>query len=163
MPMELMLLGGPAIMAGYWKNPAGTAEAIRDGWLYTGDLGFKDVEGHFFIRGRKKELIISGGENIYPAEVERFLSQHPDIAEATVFGVPDDRWGEVGHAVICPKAGKTLTKDEVIDFLGDKMARFKIPKYVTFMDELPKAPSGKVAKRVLQESYSRELSKKANP
>jgi fatty-acyl-CoA synthase len=158
-----ILLRGPSIMAGYWKNPAGTAEAIRDGWLYTGDLGFKDEDGHFFIRGRKKELIISGGENIYPAEVERFLSQHPAIAEATVFGVPDERWGEVGHAVVCPKAGKTLTREQVIDFLGDKIARFKIPKYVTFMDELPKAASGKVAKRVLQESYSRELGKKTNP
>lgn len=158
-----ILLRGPSIMAGYWKNPAGTAEAIRDGWLYTGDLGFEDEEGHYFIKGRKKEVIISGGENIYPAEIERFLSQHEDIAEATVFGVPDERWGEVGWAVVCPKAGRTLTRDQIIDFLDDKIARFKIPKYVTFMDALPKAASGKVAKLVLQEAYSRELSKKANP
>jgi acyl-CoA synthetase (AMP-forming)/AMP-acid ligase II len=149
-------------MAGYWRNPAGTAEAIRDGWLYTGDLGFKDEDDNYFIRGRKKELIISGGENIYPAEIERVLSQHADIAEATVFGVPDKKWGEVCHAVVCPKPGKTLTRDQVIDFLADKIARFKIPKYVTFMNELPKAASGKVAKRVLQESYSREMTQKNN-
>lgn len=157
-----ILLRGPSTMAGYWKNPAGTADALRDGWLYTGDLGYRDEEGAFYIRGRKKEMIISGGENIYPAEVERVLSQHPDIAEAAIFGVPDEKWGEVGYAVICLKAEKKLTKDKVIGFLNDRIARFKIPKYVTFMDELPKAASGKVAKRVLQESFSRELGKKSN-
>jgi fatty-acyl-CoA synthase len=155
-----ILLRGPSIMAGYWRNPAGTAEAIRDGWLYTGDLGFKDEKGFYFIRGRKKELIISGGENIYPAEVERVLSQHADIAEAAVFGVPDEKWGEACHAVVCPKPGKSLTKEQVINFLSDKIARFKIPKHVAFMDELPKAASGKVAKRVLQESYTKEMTKK---
>lgn len=146
-------LRGPSITVGYWNNPEGTARAIRDGWFYTGDLGERDEEGYLWIRGRKKDMIISGGENIYPAEIERVLSQHPKISEAAVFGIPSKKWGMSPHAVVCPKAGAVLTEDEVIHFLDGKLARYKIPKSVSFMDELPKSLAGKALKRVLQESY----------
>jgi fatty-acyl-CoA synthase len=152
-----IILRGPSITPGYWNNPEATAKAIRDGWLFTGDLGFRDEEGHVYIRGRKKDMILSGGENIYPAEIERILGRHPKIAEVAVFGVPDKKWGEVGHAAVCTKAGETLTENEVIDFLRDKLARYKTPKSIFFMETLPKAASGKVIKRILRESYLKDF------
>jgi fatty-acyl-CoA synthase len=152
-----IILRGPSITPGYWNNPQGTAEAIRYGWLYTGDLALRDEEGHVYIKGRKKDMILSGGENIYPVEIERVLSQHPKIAEVAVFGVPDEKWGEVGFAVVCTKAGLSMTEKEVTDFLRDKLARYKIPKYIRFMEALPKAGSGKVVKRDLQQSFLKDF------
>ena len=148
-----IIMQGPCVTIGYWNNPEGTAKAIRDGWFYTGDLGEKDADGYLWIRGRKKEMIISGGENIYPAEIERVLSQHPKISEVAVFGIPSEKWGMSPHAVICPKPGEVLSQEEVIQFMDGKLARYKIPKTVSFMDELPKSSAGKAMKRVLQEAY----------
>lgn len=148
-----IIMQGPCVTPGYWNNPEGTAQAIRDGWFYTGDLGHMDEDGYLWIKGRKKDMIISGGENIYPAEIERTLSQHPKISEVAVFGIPSEKWGMSPHAVVCPKPGQEISEEEVIQFLDGKLARYKIPKSISFMDELPKSPAGKALKRVLQEAY----------
>jgi fatty-acyl-CoA synthase len=158
---ELIFLG-PTVTPGYWNKPEATAEALRDGWFHTGDLAKIDDEGYVFIVDRKKDMFISGGENVYPVQIENVLYQNPKVAEAAVFGVPDEKWGEVGHAVICPKSGVTLTEEEIISFLKDKLARFKIPKSVSFMNTLPKNPAGKVLKRVLREPYWKDLDKQVH-
>jgi fatty-acyl-CoA synthase len=148
-----ILLRGPTVTPGYWNKPEATEESLKGGWFHTGDLAFMDEEGYYFIVDRKKDMIISGGENIYPAEIEKVIYQHPKVAKVAVIGVPHERWGEVGHAVVCPKKGEKITEEEVINFLQDKLARFKIPKSVNFMDELPQSPSGKILKRVLKEPF----------
>ncbi len=148
-----LIFRGPTVTPGYWNKPEATAEAIRDGWFHTGDLAQIDDEGYVFIVDRKKDMFISGGENVYPVQIEKVIYQNPKVAEAAVFGVPDEKWGEVGHAVICPMSGVTLTEEEMISFLQDKLARFKIPKSISFMDTLPRNPAGKVLKRVLREPY----------
>jgi fatty-acyl-CoA synthase len=148
-----ILLRGPTVTPGYWNKPEATAESLKRGWFHTGDLAFMDEEGYYFIVDRKKDMIISGGENIYPAEIEKVIYQHPKVAKVAVVGVPHERWGEVGHAVVCPKTGEKITEEEIINFLLDKLARFKIPKSVSFMDELPQSPSGKILKRVLKEPF----------
>ena len=144
-PGEL-LIRGPHVTPGYWNNPAATAEAIRDGWLHTGDLAIRDDEGYYTIVGRLKDMIISGGENIYPAEVESVMYRHPAIKEAALIGVPDDKWGEVGRAVVVKE--HDLTEDELIDFLRGFLARYKVPKSVVFVDALPKTGAGKIDKKV---------------
>jgi len=115
-------------------------------------LAYKDDEGYYYIVDRKKDMIISGGEKIYPAEVEKIIYQYPKVAKVAVIGVPDNRWGEVGHGVICPKKGESMTEKEILDFLEGKLARFKIPKSFSFMEELPQSPSAKILKRILKES-----------
>jgi fatty-acyl-CoA synthase len=147
-PGEL-LIRGPHVTPGYWNNPAATAEAIRDGWLHTGDLATRDDEGYYTIVGRLKDMIISGGENIHPAEVESVMYRHPAIKEAALIGVPDDKWGEVGRAVVVKEPGHNLTEDELIDFLRGHLARYKVPKSVVFVDELPKTGAGKIDKKLL--------------
>ena len=109
----------------------------------------KDEEGFYFITGRKKDMFISGGENIYPTEIEELLYKHPAILEAAVVGVPDEKWGEVGKAFIVLKSGKALNQDEILKYLNDKLAKYKIPKYYEFLDELPKSAAGKILKREL--------------
>lgn len=146
-----LLLKGPVCSPGYWRNEKATKETIVDGWLCTGDLVRYDEEGYFYVAGRKKEMFKSGGENVYPVEIERVLSQHPEIREVAVIGVPDAKWGEVGRAYIVPAPGISLSPDQVIGFCTDKLAKFKIPKQVEFLDELPKGDSGKILKRVLKE------------
>ena len=147
-----IVLRGPTVTIGYWNRQEATSEAFKNGWFHTGDLAYKDDEGYYYIVDRKKDMIISGGEKIYPAEVEKIIYQYPNVAKAAVIGLPDLRWGEVGHAVICPKKGETVTEKEILDFLEGKLARFKIPKSFSFMDELPQSPSGKILKRILKES-----------
>jgi fatty-acyl-CoA synthase len=144
-----LLLRGPVCTPGYWNNEKATREAIVDGWFHTGDLVRVDDEGYFYVAGRKKDMFISGGENVYPVEVERVLSQHPAVREVAVIGVPDSKWGEVGRAYIAVVANQTVSVEDILNFCTDKLAKFKIPKEVQFLADLPKGDSGKILKRQL--------------
>ncbi|MBU1276691.1 MAG: long-chain-fatty-acid--CoA ligase [Proteobacteria bacterium] len=147
---------GPNVASGYYKDPATTAKTFPDGWLRTGDLGEMDPEGFLFLRGRKKELIISGGENIYPREIEEVLIRHPAISEVAVVGVPDAVWGQRVHAVVALKEGHSIRDQEVVDFCRGRLAGFKKPKTVQFVKCLPRSAAGKVLKRkLLEEMQSR--------
>jgi len=148
---------GPNIMKEYHKNPEGTARAMRNGWLHSGDLVRQDEEGFLYIVDRKTDMIISGGENIYPAEVEDVLYRHPRILEAAVIGVYDEQWGEAVKAVVVPKPGEVLTEEEVIDFCKQHLAGYKKPKSVDFTDALPRSPAMKVLKTVLRERYGKAV------
>lgn len=145
-----ILVRGPNVMSGYWKAPQETAAALIDGWFHSGDMGHQDAEGYLYVDGRKKEMIISGGENIYPAEIENLLAECQDIAEASVVGRPDKRWGEVVVAVVAPKTGRSLTPAAVLRLLEGRIARYKHPKEVVFVGELPKTALGKVRKEELR-------------
>ncbi len=147
-----ILIRGPHVMREYWQNPQATAAAIREGWLYTGDLGRLDDEGYLYIVERKKDMIISGGENIYPAEVESVLIAMPQIAEAAVIGYPDKDWGEAVCAVARLKEGQTLTLEQVVAHCAGKLGKYKIPKKLVISEQpLPRNPAGKLLKRVLRE------------
>ena len=148
---------GPNIMKEYHKNPEGTAQAMRNGWFHSGDMVRQDEEGYIYIVDRKTDMIISGGENIYPAEVEEVLYRHPKILEAAVIGVYDEQWGEAVKAVVVPKPGETLTEEEVIDFCKQHLASYKKPKSVDFTDALPRNPTMKVLKTVLRERYGKAV------
>jgi fatty-acyl-CoA synthase len=145
-----IIVSGPALMSGYWNRPDLTAETIQDGWLHTGDLAKKDEEGYIYIVDREKDMYISGGENVYPAEIEKVFFTHPKIFDAAVIGVPDEKWGEVGKAFIVSKPGERMDPDEVLDFIRGKLAKYKIPRYVEFVKGLPKTPSGKILKNLLK-------------
>jgi fatty-acyl-CoA synthase len=150
-----IVVQGPNVMAGYWQRPQDTAAVVSaDGWLRTGDIGVADDEGYVTIRDRTKDLIISGGENVYPAEVEDALYQHPAVAECAVVGVPDGHWGEVGRAVVVLREGATADPADLLAFLGDRIAKFKIPKSVVFTAALPRTASGKVLKSQLRSRYA---------
>jgi len=138
------------IMKGYWNRPDATAEALKDGWLYTGDLGAIDDDGSLSIRDRKKDMVISGGENIYPAEVERVISSHPKVKEVAIIGQPSGKWGESPVAVVVTKNGAGLNTEEIIAFCRGKIAGYKIPRHVEFVDELPRTPTGKIQKHLLR-------------
>jgi acyl-CoA synthetase (AMP-forming)/AMP-acid ligase II len=141
-------------MAGYWNLPEATARTLgKDGWLRTGDAGYLDKDGYLYIHDRIKDMIISGGENIYPAEVESALCDHPDIAEAAVIGIPDDRWGEAVKAIVVMKPGKTASAADIINFTRERIAGYKTPKSVDFIDALPRNPSGKILRRHLRDPY----------
>ncbi|MEW5912235.1 MAG: long-chain fatty acid--CoA ligase [Thermodesulfobacteriota bacterium] len=149
-----ILLGGPGMCAGYWRKPQATAEAIQDGWFHSGDLGKVDLDGHYAIVGRKKDMIISGGANIYPAEIERLVEAHPAVAGVAVIGVPDPKWGEVPKAVVELRPDQGLTLPELNAFLADKLGRFKLPKYLVVVPALPRTPaSGKVQKFILKKEH----------
>ena len=151
-----LLLRGPHICAGYWNKPEATDEAFSEGWFKTGDFGRMDADEHFSIVGRLKDMIISGGANIYPAEVERAIETHPAVAGVAVIGVPDDRWGEVGKAIVELHPGSTLDFEELREFLSERLGKFKIPKYMVAVDELPRtAASDKVQKFVLKEEHGK--------
>jgi fatty-acyl-CoA synthase len=141
-----ILIQGPNVMSGYWRNPQASAEALRGGWFHSGDMGHLDAEGYLTVDGRKKEMIISGGENIYPAEIENVLLDCPDIAEASVVGRPDPRWGEIVVAVVAPKEGRRLETEQVLRLFEGRIARYKHPKEVVFVGELPKTALGKIRK-----------------
>lgn len=147
-PGEL-LLRGPVTMDSYWNNADATSKTIVDGWVYTGDIARKDDDGYFYIVDRKKDMFISGAENVYPAEIEQLLRSHPDIQEVAVIGVPDSKWGEVGMAYIVLKPGTQMDTDAVHAFCDGKLAKFKIPKHARFIAELPKSDAGKILKRAL--------------
>jgi acyl-CoA synthetase (AMP-forming)/AMP-acid ligase II len=145
---------GPGNMIGYWNRPEETAALLRDGWVHSGDGGTWDEDGYVFIVDRIKSMIISGGENIFPGEIERVLGNHPKIAEVVVVGAPDPEWGEVVKAVVVPAAGSDLTPDEVVRFVERELGSYKKPRIVEFLSALPATPTGKVDRRALRESGS---------
>jgi fatty-acyl-CoA synthase len=150
-----ILVQGPQVMTGYWRLPEETAAVLSaDGWLRTGDIGVTDDEGYVTIRDRTKDLIISGGENIYPAEVEDVLYQHPAVAECAVIGVPDQRWGEVGRAVVVLRDGAEAEPKDLLEFLAGRIAGYKVPKSAVFTDSLPRTASGKLLKSQLRAEYT---------
>jgi fatty-acyl-CoA synthase len=140
---------GPSVFGGYWRNPDATAETIVDGWLRTGDIAERDDEGFYRIRDRVKDMYISGGENVYPAEVESVLAEHPAVLEAAVVGVPHDRWGEVGRAVIVLRDGHELTAGDALAWCRERLAPYKVPRHVVFVDALPRSAMNKILKREL--------------
>jgi acyl-CoA synthetase (AMP-forming)/AMP-acid ligase II len=148
-----IVLRGPHNMLGYWNRPEATAQALRDGWLHTGDVGTMDAEGFVTIRDRIKDMLISGGENIYPAEVENMLLGHPAVADAAVIGLPSPKWGEVPLAVVVAKKGATLEAAELLAWCKGRLAGFKLPKAAVLVAEIPRNPSGKILKRVLREQF----------
>jgi fatty-acyl-CoA synthase len=148
-----VVVRGPSVMQGYWGRPEETAAALRGGWLRTGDAGLLDDDGFIWIVDRMKDMYISGGENVYPAEVERVLAGHPAVAEAAVIGVPDDRWGEVGRAIVVLRGGAVATQDELAAYCRERLARFKVPVTFVFADALPRNPTGKLLKPELRERY----------
>jgi len=153
-PGELWIRG-PHVIPGYWNRPEETARTLVGGWLRTGDLAMFDEEGDFYIVGRIKEVIISGGENIYPAEVESVMLGHPDVVEAALIGVPDPEWGEVGRAIVVRRPGSTLTAEELMAYLRARLAGYKVPKSIVFVEELPKTGAGKIDKTALRQQYGR--------
>jgi len=144
---------GPNITKGYWNQPEATAAAFTDGWLHTGDAALVDEDGFYFIVDRWKDMYISGGENVYPAEVENVLYQHESIAEAAVIGIPDHRWGEVGRAVVVVKPDRSLSEDAVIAHCAANLARYKLPHSVVFTEALPRNATGKVHKPTLRQQF----------
>jgi acyl-CoA synthetase (AMP-forming)/AMP-acid ligase II len=144
---------GPALMDGYWMNDEASAEALRGGWMHTGDLGYRDPDGYLFVTDRKKDMIVTGGENVYPREVEDVLFEHPDVLEAAVIGVPDERWGERVHAVLVCAPDATLDEQAVLVFARERLAAYKVPKTAEVMAELPKNATGKVLKTELRAPY----------
>ena len=152
-----IIVKGPTLMSGYWNRPDLTAETIRDGWLYTGDLGKRDEEGYIYIVDREGDMYISGGENVYPAEIEKVFFNHPKVLDVGVVGVPDEKWGEVGKAYIVLKPGETMNAEGALKFIRGKVGKYKIPKYVEFVEELPKTASGKIQKFLLKEWHQKKL------
>jgi acyl-CoA synthetase (AMP-forming)/AMP-acid ligase II len=159
-------LRAPNVTPGYFERPVETAAALtEDGWLRTGDGGYVDEDGYLFLTDRVKDMIVSGGENVYPAEVEEALAHHPAVAEVAVIGVPDDRWGETVRALVVNRPGATIGADELIAFARTRLAGYKLPRSVEFVTELPRTPTGKVLKRELRDRYSgpSEASAAVNP
>jgi acyl-CoA synthetase (AMP-forming)/AMP-acid ligase II len=149
-----IMVRGPHVMSGYYRDPEATAQTLQGGWLRTGDLGTLDEEGFLKIVDRKKDMIISGGENIYPKEIEEILYSHPKVLEVAVIGKPDPQWGENVHAVIALREGEKATEQEIIDYCRGKIASFKKPKSVSFVKRLPRSSAGKVLKRVLRDEIT---------
>ena len=148
-----IVVSGVQVMNGYWNRPEDTAAAIRDGWFHTGDAGYFDADGYLYIHDRLKDMIVSGAENVYPAEVERALEDCPGIAEVAVIGVPDQRWGEAVKAVVVAEPGTDVSARDIIDYARTRIASFKCPKSVDFVDAIPRNPSGKILKKVLRAPY----------
>jgi acyl-CoA synthetase (AMP-forming)/AMP-acid ligase II len=148
-----IVVRGDVVMTGYWNNPEATAEAIRDGWLHTGDIGAFDERGYLFLLDRAKDMIISGGNNVYPREVEEVIVLHPAVANVVVLGIPDDYWGEAVHAVVVLKPDAQATAEEIIAHCGESLAGYKKPKAVDFVEELPVSGYGKVLRREVRERY----------
>ncbi|MBM3558039.1 MAG: long-chain fatty acid--CoA ligase, partial [Alphaproteobacteria bacterium] len=143
---------GPGIMKGYFRNPEATAATIRDGWLFTGDIGRVDEDGYVYIVDRKKELIIAGGYNIYPREVEDVLYAHPDVLEAVVVGRPDEKLGEMPVAHVAPKTGRRLDPEALRSYCAERVSRYKVPRDFVILPELPKGPTGKIDRRRIKAS-----------
>ncbi len=148
-----IVASGPQLMKGYWKRDDATAKTIVDGWLHTGDAGRMDDEGYVYIQDRVKDMIISGGENIYPAELENVLMSHPAIQDAAVIGIADEQWGEVPFAVLVSAGQQELTAEELVAYCRDKLAGYKIPRQLTYVDALPRNPTGKILKKDLREQF----------
>lgn len=144
---------GVGVMAGYWRRPEETSSTVRDGWLHTGDAGNMDADGFVYIRDRIKDMVISGGENVFPAEVESVLAGHPSVADVAIIGVPDDRWGEAVKAIVVRRPDAELTGEELVEWSRSRLAGFKRPQSVDFVEAIPRNPSGKIMKRQLREPY----------
>jgi len=144
-----LLVKGNGVMKEYYKNPALTAETIKNGWLYTGDMARMDHEGFIYLVDRKKDVVITGGENIYPVEIEDVLHNHPKVYDAGVIGIPDERLGEIAVAVIEPKSGESLTEEEINRFCEQNLPRYKRPRRIIF-DKVPRNPTGKIEKPKLR-------------
>ncbi|MCK4789712.1 MAG: long-chain-fatty-acid--CoA ligase [Desulfobacteraceae bacterium] len=148
-----IILSGDNVMLGYWKKPDATSEAIKDGWFYTGDMATVDTKGYVYIVDRRKDMIISGGLNVYPREVEDVLCNNPAVSEATVIGVPDEKWGEAVKAIVVLRKRSMATEEDIILFCKEYLSNYKIPKSVEIVDEIPKNPYGKVLKREIRKKY----------
>ncbi|MFE7742300.1 long-chain fatty acid--CoA ligase [Nocardia sp. NPDC057455] len=148
-----VVVSGPNVMRGYWGQPEATAAVLRDGWFHSGDVATVDDDGYVYLVDRLRDVIISGGENIYPAEVEQALCRHAAVASCAVIGVPDQRWGQVGKAVVVPVHGAAVTERELLDFARGRLASYKVPQHIVFVDELPTTGSGKIHKTVVREMY----------
>ena len=148
-------------MKGYWANSKATTDAFVGGWFRSGDAGYLR-EGYVYMHDRIKDMIVSGGENIYPAEVENALMQHPAVADGAVIGVPDEQWGEAVKACVVLKAGTNATAGGIIDFMRSRIAHFKCPRSVDFMETIPRNPTGKILKRVLREPYWKDKTRRVN-
>ncbi|MEE4177411.1 MAG: long-chain fatty acid--CoA ligase [Bacteroides sp.] len=146
------LLKGPTVTPGYWNNPEATADTIHNGWFHTGDLVRRDEEGFIYVVDRIKNMYISGAENVYPAEVEYLLRKHPAVDEVAIIGVPDPKWGETGKAFIVPQKNIKVTIEDILDFCAGKLAKYKIPRHVVFLEELPKNHAGKIDRKKLKEN-----------
>lgn len=152
-----VVVRGANVLMGYWKNPKMTAEKLRDGWLRTGDIGFLDEEGYIYLVDRKTDMIITGGENVYPQETENVLYSHPAVQECAVTSAPDDNWGERVQAVVVLKPGSTATEKDLIEFCKSKLAGYKCPKRIEFWDELPKTTVGKILRKDVKEKFWSEV------
>jgi len=153
----------PQVMIGYWNMPEETEKAITaDGWFKSGDVGYLDADGYLYIHDRVKDMIVSGGENVYPAEVENVLMGHPAIADVAVIGVPHEKWGETAKAVVVKKPGAEVTEQEIIDYARERLARFKCPTTVDWADVLPRNPSGKILKKDLRAPFWEGRSRNVN-
>jgi acyl-CoA synthetase (AMP-forming)/AMP-acid ligase II len=150
---------GDTVTPGYWNRPEETAAAFAEGWFKTGDLAVMDTEGYINIVDRKKDIIITGGENVYSTEVEYALYEHPAVLECAVVGIPDEKWGEAVKAVVVKKPGFNVRGDELIGFVKERMARYKAPKSIDFVDSLPKTGSGKLMKRAVRDWYRTQAPK----
>jgi long-chain acyl-CoA synthetase len=156
-----LCIKGPQVMKGYWKMPEETARTVRDGWLYTGDIARMDEEGYCNILDIKKDMIIAGGFNIYPKDIDQILTEHPQVAEAVAVGFPDRYRGETVKAFVVLKPGQSATEEEILEFCRKNLARYKVPTRVEFRQGLPKSPSGKILRRMLrQEAMEKEQKKK---
>lgn len=149
---EIVVRGGN-VMLGYWNKPAETAAALRDGWLHTGDGGYLDADGYLFVVDRIKDMIVTGGENVYSVEVENAVARHPAVAGCAVIGIPDARWGERVHAVVVLRPGAHATEAQIRDHVKGSIAGYKAPGSVEFVDALPVSGAGKVLKRELRQRY----------
>ena len=148
-----IVMKSPWVMRGYWRNQAATDATVCDGWLHSGDAGYVDADGFVYIVDRVKDMIVSGGENVYPAEVENALHGHPAVQDVAVIGVPDERWGEAVKAIVVLRPGMTLDAAELIRYAREKIGGYKVPKSVDVVAELPRNASGKVLRRELREKY----------
>jgi long-chain acyl-CoA synthetase len=146
-----LCIRGPQVMKGYWKMPEETAKTVRQGWLYTGDIARMDDEGYFYILDIKKDMIIAGGFNIYPKDIDQVLAEHPKVAEAVAVGIPDRYRGQTVKAFVVLKAGQSATEEEILDFCRKNLAKYKVPTRVEFRQALPKSTSGKILRRILRQ------------
>ncbi|MCH8902253.1 MAG: AMP-binding protein, partial [Chloroflexi bacterium] len=148
-----IVVRGPTVTPGYLNDPEATAQALRDGWLHTGDIGYLDADGELYVLDRRDDLIVSGGENVYPAEVEEVLRSHPGVLDAAVVGLPDERWGQQVAAAVAPRPGVELDEAELLAFCRSKLASYKAPARIRFVEELPRNAAGKLLRRAVREGW----------
>jgi acyl-CoA synthetase (AMP-forming)/AMP-acid ligase II len=156
---EIVIKAG-FVMKGYWNRPEATEDSIRNGFFYTGDAGYFDEDGFLYIHDRVKDMILSGGENIYPAEVENAIFGHPGVADVAVIGVPDEKWGEAVKAIVVAKPGEHPTPESVIAWAKERIASYKCPKTVDIIEALPRNPSGKILRKDLREPYWKDMTRR---